>query len=105
MGMASDLLRKRDRLLFGVLLPIVAMAAGLFIIMLMDTSAGAAEFAALGIFLVAIAVSPIVLIINSVVAFQAQQTRAECFKRGMIVPGLVLAAAFLYQLGIWDALM
>ena len=80
------------------------MAAGLFIIMLMDTSAGAAEFAALGIFLVAIAASPFVLIINSIIAFQNQQTRAECFKRGMIVPGLVILTAFLYQLGILDAL-
>lgn len=102
--MENGLLRKRDRLLFGVLLPIVTMAGGLFIIMLMDTSAGAAEFAALGIFLVAIAASPFVLIINSVVAFQNQQTRAECFKRGMIVPGLVMLVAFLYQLGLIDAL-
>lgn len=103
--MENEMLRKRDRLLFGVLLPIVTMAAGLFIIMLMDTSAGAAEFAALGIFLVAIAVSPIVLIINSVMAFQNQQTRSECFKRGMIVPGIVMVAAFLYQLGVLDAII
>ena len=98
------MLRRRDRLIFGVLLPILAMAGGLFIIMLMDTSAGAAEFAALGIFLMAIAISPIVLIINSVVAFQNQTTRGDCFKRGMIFPGIVMVAAFLYQLGLLDAL-
>ena len=59
---------------------------------------------AIGIFLVAIAASPFVLIINSVLAFQNQQNRAECFKRGMIVPGLVMMVAFLYQLGLIDAL-
>lgn len=50
-GMENDVLRKRDRLLFGVLL------------------------------------------------------RAECFKRGMIVPGVVMLVAVLYQLGLVDAIL
>ena len=100
----TEVLRKRDRLLFGVLFPIAIMIVGLFIIMIMDTRAGAAEFAALGIFLVAIAVSPFVLIANLVIAFQVETTKGQCFKRGMIAPGIVMFGAFLYQLGLLDAI-
>ena len=100
----TETLRKRDRFIYGVLLPIAIMVVGLLIIMTFDTRAGAAEFAALGIMLVAIAVSPIVLIVNFVVAFQVETTKGQCFKRGMIAPGLVMLGAFLYQLGLWDAL-
>ena len=100
----SEPLRKRDRLIFGVLLPIAIMVVGLLIIMTFETRAGAAEFAALGIFLVAIAVSPFVLIANLIIAFQVETTRSQCFKRGMVAPGIVMIGAFLYQLGLWDAL-
>lgn len=63
-------LRKRDKLLYGVVLPIIVMIIGLLVIMNFETGAGAAEFAALGIFLGAIIVTPFVLIINSFVALQ-----------------------------------
>ena len=100
----TDTLRKRDRFLYGVLLPIAIMVVGLLIIMTFDTRAGAAEFAALGIFLVAIAVSPFVLLVNFVIAFQVDATKGQCFKRGMIAPGIVMVCAFLYQLGLLDAI-
>ena len=96
--------RKRDRLIFGVLLPIVVMLLGLLIIMNLPTGAGAAEFAALGIMLGAITVAPIVLLVNLVAAFQDMDTPQACFRRGMIAPGIVLVGAFVYQIGLWDAL-
>ncbi|NNC63679.1 MAG: hypothetical protein HKN84_02755 [Gammaproteobacteria bacterium] len=99
-----ETLRKRDRLIFGVLLPIVVMVVGLLIIMNLPTGAGAAEFAALGIMLGAITVAPIVLLVNLVVAFQDIETPLSCFKRGMVVPGLVLIGALVYQIGLWDAI-
>ena len=92
------------RLLYGVLLPVVIMAATLFIIMHADTGAGAAEFAALGIFLGALIAMPVVLIMNLVLAFQDSETAMACFKRGMIAPGFVIVAAIIYQTGLWDAL-
>jgi len=97
-------LRKRDRLIFGVLLPIVIMVLGLMLIMNLPTGAGAAEFAALGIMLGAITVAPIVLLVNLVVAFQDVETSSACFRRGMIAPGIILFGAFVYQIGLWDAL-
>ena len=97
-------LRKRDRLIYGVVLPVVVMAVGLLIIMNFETGAGAAEFAALGIFLGADIVSPIVLILNLFIAFQNVGSSMECFTRGMIVPGLVLIGAVVYQTGLWDAI-
>ena len=90
------------RLLYGVLLPIVIMSAALLIIMHADSGAGAAEFAALGIFLGAIIAAPVVLIINLVLAFQTSETGGDCFKRGMIMPGIVIIGAIVYQTGLWD---
>ena len=92
------------RLLHGVLLPILIMAAALFVIMHADTRAGAAEFAALGIFLGAIIAAPVVLVMNLVLAFQDSETAVACFKRGMIAPTVVIVAAIVYQAGLWDAL-
>ena len=96
-------LKAWERLFFGVLLPVLVMAAALFVTMLTDTRAGAAEFAALGIFLVAITAAPVVLIVNLVLAFQPSPSRKACFKRGMIAPGVVIVAAIAYQTGLWDA--
>ena len=87
-----------------MLLPIVIMAAALFIIMHADTGAAAAEFAALGIFLGAIIAAPVVLITNLVLAFQDSETAKACFKRGMIAPAVVIVAAIVYQTGLWDVL-
>ncbi|MDJ0760913.1 MAG: hypothetical protein QNJ19_16080 [Woeseiaceae bacterium] len=100
----STPLRTLDRLLYGVVFPIVIMAALLFVIMHADTRAGAAEFAALGIFLGAIVAAPVVLITNLVLAFQTSETARACFKRGMIAPTVVIVGAIVYQTGLWDAL-
>ncbi len=100
----SSPMRIRDRLLYGVVLPIAIMAAALFLIMHADTRAGAAEFAALGIFLGAIIAAPVVLIMNIVLAFQTSETPKACFKRGMIAPTVVIVGAIVYQSGLWDAL-
>ena len=80
------------------------MILGLFLVIISDTGAAAAEFASLGIFLGAIIVMPVVLIINLVLAFQAAETPAICLRRGMIVPAIVLIGAVIYQTGLWDAL-
>jgi len=100
----EESLPKRDQFLYGVLFPIGLMIVGLLIIMNADTGAGAAEFAALGIMLGAIIVSPLVLIVNLLIAFQKVDTRMRCFKRGMIAPAVVLVGAIVYQTGLWDAM-
>ena len=98
----AEPIRKRDQFIFGVLLPIVVMVIGLLIVMAADTRAGAAEFAALGIFLVAISVAPIVLFVNLITAFRPVESPMACFKRGMIAPGIVIVGAILYQAGLLD---
>lgn len=100
----AETMRKRDRLIYGVFLPIVVMIAGLFVIMSVETGAAAAEFAALGILLGAVIVTPITVIVNLLIAFQGVETRMGCFKRGMIAPGIVLIGAVVYQTGLWDAI-
>ena len=100
----AETLRKRDRLLFGVVLPIGIMIFCLFLVMLSDTRAAAAEFASLGIFLGAIIVMPVVLIVNLVLAFQPAETSSVCLRRGLVAPGIVVVGAIIYQTGLWDAL-
>ncbi len=96
-------MRTRDRWLYGVLAPIGTMIAGLFVVSLTDTRAGAAEFAALGIMLGGLIAMPFVLLINLVTLFQAAHSPMACFARGMIAPGIVLIGAIFYQMGVWDA--
>ncbi|MCG8413689.1 MAG: hypothetical protein MI746_05660 [Pseudomonadales bacterium] len=102
--LATELTRK-DRFVFGFLLPIATLVPVLFLIMMMDSNSGAAEFAALGIFLIVLTISPILLIVMVIVAFQPAQSKGSCYKRGMIAPGIVILGAFLFQLGLWDALV
>lgn len=97
-------LAKRDRLIYGVLLPIGAMIIGIFVIMQVTSGADAAEFASLGVMLGTIVVLPIVLTVNGVLAFRPADSPKACFKRGMIAPTIILAGAIIYQTGLWDAL-
>lgn len=101
----AETLRKRDRLIYGVLLPFGVMIAGLLFIMNLDSGASAAGFAALGILVGAIVVAPFALAANFLLAFQGGDTRGQCFRRGMIAPGIVLIGALVYQTGLWDALV
>ncbi len=100
----STELPRRDKFVFGFLLPIATLIPALFLIMMMDSDSGAAEFAALGIFLIVLTISPILLIVMLILAFQPAQSKGTCYKRGMIAPGFVIVGAFLFQLGLWDAL-
>lgn len=97
-------MKKRDRMIFGVLLPVGIMIIALMVIMAVDTGASAAEFASLGIMLGAITVAPIVLVVNVVFALKEADSAMACFKRGMIAPGTVVIGAIIYQTGLWDAI-
>ena len=68
-------MRTRDRLLYGVVIPVAIMAASLFLIMHADTRAGAAEFAALGIFLGAIIATPVVRMVVELLGSQLGAVR------------------------------
>lgn len=97
-------MRLRDRLVFGVVLPIGIMVLALLAIMHADTGASAAEFASLGILLGALTAAPVVLVMNLVFAFQPAESPKACFRRGMVVPGIVVIGAIVYQTGLWDAI-
>ncbi len=98
----TEPLSKRDRMLFGLVLPVLILGFGLVIIMVMPTRAGAAEFASLGVMLISITLSPLILAVTAVMAWTAKGSRQSCFRRGMIAPGFVLLFAFAYQMGLLD---
>ena len=89
------------RLVGGVGLPLAVLAVGMLLLASVDSSAGAAEFAALGVFFVLLAAIP-VTVIGNLLLLAPSGTWLDHFKRGMILPGLFLAWAVLYQTGLWD---
>lgn len=98
-------LNKRDRMLFGLVLPVIILCLGLVIIMALPSGAAAAEFASLGVMLISIIFSPIILAATAALAWTAKGSRASCFFRGMIAPAIVLVVALSYQLGYLDNLI
>ena len=90
-----------EKIGFGILLPLLIMSIMLFAVMAMDSASGAAEFAALGIFLITLTIGPFLLIVLIILALRPANSRAACFKRAMIAPGVVVLGAFLFQLGLF----
>lgn len=99
------MLNWRERVLFGLVYPILILVAALWVIMQLPSGAAAAEFASLGVMLGAIIIAPVVLVINSVLAWATDGTRQSCFVRGMVLPGVVVITALAYQLGLLDAIL
>lgn len=97
-------LRTRDRWVFGMLLPLVVLVVGMLGIASLDSRAGAAEFAGLGVFFMLLFSLPFVLVINPLLIFGNVDSRKTCFRRGMILPAIVFVAALAYQSGLWDRL-
>ena len=90
-----------ERFSFGILLPLLAMSVMLFAVMAMDSQSGAAEFAALGIFLGTLVVAPFLLIVMIILAMRPAISRGACFKRGIVAPAFVVVGAVLFQLGLF----
>lgn len=66
-----------------------------------DSSAAAAEFAALGVFFVLLGAIPTTIVVNLIV-LKGSGATIEHFKRGMIAPAIFLVWAIIYQIGLWD---
>ena len=97
-------LKTLDRWVFGMLLPLVILFVGMLGIASLDSRAGAAEFAGLGVFFMLLFSLPFVLVINPLLVFGNVESRKACFWRGMILPAVVFLAAIVYQSGLWDRL-
>lgn len=92
-----------SKLLGGVVGPLAALIVGMLALANVSSSAKAAEFAALGVFFVLIFAIPTTLVGN-LLLLRASGTPLDHFKRGMILPGLFLLWAIVYQTGLWDRL-
>ena len=97
-------LRKRDRFIYGVLLPVLIMIVGMLVIANVESDAAAAEFGALAVFFMLLVALPVTLVVNAAVMLQKAGNAKQCFTRGMLLPGFVLLAAIVYQSGLWDRL-
>ncbi|MBT8446825.1 MAG: hypothetical protein KJO38_06745, partial [Gammaproteobacteria bacterium] len=67
-----------------------------------DSRAGAAEFAGLGVFFMLLLALPVTLIIGAVLLSGESRSPPALFGRGMIAPGVVIGAAIAYQSGLWN---
>ena len=102
--MANPTLRKRDLVIYGVLLPNIILVAGMLIIVNMESGASAAEFGGLAVFFMLLISLPITLTANSIMLLRNPESVTSCFGLAMIPPGLVLIAGVIYQSGLWDKL-
>ena len=96
-----SLVSRWEKFCFGFLLPLLTMMFLLFIVMTMDSNSGAAEFAALGIFLVTLTIAPFLFVVMAIVAMRPANNRFQCIKRAMVAPGLVVLGAILFQFGLF----
>lgn len=92
-----------SRALGGLVYPIAVLIFGMLLLANIESSAGAAEFAALGVFLVLLFAIPVTLIGNYLL-LKPSGSALDHFKRGMILPGVFLAWTVVYQTGLWDRL-
>jgi len=83
---------------------VVVLVLGMLGIASLDSRAGAAEFAALGVFFLLLFSLPFVFVINPLLIFGNVESRQACFLRGMILPAIIFLAAIVYQSGLWDRL-
>jgi len=95
-------IKKCDRIVFGILLPVVILIIGMLVLVNVESGADAAEFGGLAVFIMLVISLPITLIANLFIVLLDAQTRKSYFGRGMIVPCIVLIAAVIYQSGLWD---
>lgn len=94
--------KTRDLLIYGFCLPIAVMIGGMLFIANVDSRASAAEFGGLAVFFMLLIALPITVIANAIIL--SGRSDGAYFKRGMMVPALVLIAAVIYQTGLWDYL-
>jgi hypothetical protein len=102
--MAKSTLRKRDLVIFGILLPNLVLVVAMLAIAKMNSGADAGEFGGLAVFFMLLISLPITLTANSLMLLRDCESVSSCFRFAMIPPGLVLLAAVIYQSGLWDAI-
>lgn len=92
-----------SRVIGGLVYPIAVLIFGMLLLANVDSSAGAAEFAALGVFFVLLLAIPVTLVGNYLL-LKPSGSALDHFRRGMILPGAFLAWTVVYQTGLWDRL-
>jgi hypothetical protein len=102
--MAKSTPRKRDLVIFGVLLPNIILVVAMLAIAKMNSRADAGEFGGLAVFFMLLISLPITLTTNALMLLRGYESVSLCFRFAMTPPGLVLLAAVIYQSGLWDAI-
>ena len=97
--------RRSDRFLFGWALPIAIQAIGMLLIANLDSGASAAEFAGLAVFFMLLFTLPLTAVLNLAFVLAGDRTRRVHFARDMVLPAVFLAAALIYQSGLWDRMI
>ena len=91
------------KLIGGYLLPLDVLVIGMLGLTQVESAAGAAEFAGLGVLFALIAAVPVTIVANLFLLPVRGDVMAY-FRKGMIVPVLFFVWGVLYHAGIWDVL-
>lgn len=92
-----------SRVLGGVIYPLAVPTFGMLLLVHVDSSAKAAEFGGLAVSFVSLFATPTTLVGN-LMLLKSSGSTLHHFRRGMILPGIFLVWAVVYQTGLWDRL-
>lgn len=98
MTLADD----RNRLIYGFTAPLLILVAIASLIVATDSGASAEGFAALIVLVMVIIGVPVIIVANMIVVPVAADQKSAYFFRGMIFPGIFIAAMLIYYTGAWD---
>lgn len=93
----------KPKLIGGFLLPLIVLTVGMLGLTQVESAAGAAEFAGLGVLFALLAAIPLTIVAN-LFLLPPRGEIVDYFKKGMVVPLIAIVWAVLYNAGIWDAL-
>lgn len=94
-------LTRKERWVFSIILPILALTVGYFLVLMTADGAGSSiGFRAIGALIAFPAAILITFAINLLIAFPGEVSRSSSFAVGMIAPILVIVAEYVY---LWQA--
>ena len=92
----------KNRLIYGFTAPLLILVGIASLIVMTDSGAVDGGFAPLLILVMTIVAVPVVVVANMIIVPVRSPANAAYFVRGMIFPGIFVAAMLIYSTGTWD---
>ena len=95
-------LTRKERWVFSIILPILALTVGYFLVLMTTDGAGSSiGFRAIGALIAFPAAILLTFVINILIAFPREVSRWSSFAIGLIAPVLVIVVEYVYLWQVW----